>query len=136
MSRPLAITTSIPARRSVRNSAGGAEASVTASDAVRRPDDDRRPEADLRAVGDEDDPIGLVERRSLDLGLLVGQLGDAPAARDPGCPDDGQVESIRRQGPELAGPDAAQLIGQDGAAQADDPDGPRSQEARDRQRPR
>ena len=44
------------------------------------------PSADLRAVGDDDDPIGLVEGRSLDLGFVIRQLGDAPASSRPRLP--------------------------------------------------
>ncbi len=101
-----------PARASVASSFGAGDDDL---DAQRRPARPARPPApprsvtrvriragvgttalaaiaDLRAVGDDDDPGRPLDRQPLDLRLGVVELGQAPPGAQPGGADDGQVE--------------------------------------------
>ena len=120
-----------------RSSAAGADGSVT-SVATRSggADDDRRGRADLRPVGDDDRPARPLDRRPLDLGLVLGQLGDAPARGDPGGADDGQSKRYAPSVASAPGPTQVSSSRRTEPPSATTPTGRVPEQARDRERGR
>src|SRR6266576_1113987 len=65
---------------------------------------------ELGAVGQDDDPLGLVQRGPNDAGLLVVEVGDPAAHRYPGRADDGHVGVVALDALHRRRPDAAELV--------------------------
>ena len=87
------------------------------------------------------DPSAMTTSRSarsiaepLDLGLAIVELGEPPARAQPGGTDHGEVEPVAAEGRDRGRADAGQLVAADRAAERDDLDRPRPEQARDRQR--
>src|SRR5581483_8816241 len=103
-------------------------------DALDRHHRAQRDVAELGPVGQHDDPLGGVQRGPDDAGLLVVQVRDAPAHRDPGRADDRDVGVVALDALHRGRADAAELVLADHPAGHDHLDLPGAEQARDDQR--
>ena len=106
-----ATTTSMPAclMRSISSASALLSVTIVETCSIGR-DGAHCDRAELRAVGDDDDPLGALETAADDVGVAIVELGDTASRREPGGADHRGVGVVAAHRLDGGGADAGQLV--------------------------